>query len=1561
MRCALGCLAALLAAACGPPAPETSKPSGPADVQLAPPPPFKPGIPEAWRTDDAEVRITAIRSVEDAIEVDLTAPAEAKLPAGKGGFNLVLPDQGHFDVTVQTYAVGGNVIQNLSREDGPTTDSSSPPIPANSVRVTQEGTIRNWAIHRLELQQTFWRAALDAWKESDQEMRATVRIALSQPAQDDPDEEGDGEATDDDATTAAETAVDAPEPPPRSPPKGKSHGIDRAIELLVANPDDLDRWFVHAPARPKNAAFEPTDPGALVPEATGWARLRVEEGGLYRLSAEALTAAGTIAGPEELSDVRIFRKGKAQPTHIVPQVGGERPQGVYFYGWPSTSEYDAGQVYWLAVVPGAEPVPIVPVSKSLLEGPYRPLNHVTRTARHDADEEIKVKTDNYLSIKELDWVEAELVDGRPVNFTLDLVQPLHGLAPGGSDAQLKLFPEGPPNTWQETGIGLKRGDQTAAAFEVGKDRNLLLHATILPKYLLRSPVSFSLEVDAPTSATAATEDGMGLWLDWFEVRYPSRPSLHQGRLVLNGDSVTTPGLYTYQTQRFLGGGAQRTLALALNANSGEVRRLTRVGENTRLIVDKGWHSELWDLAEALEPRIESLEWHQDILEPAAPNGQPIDYVIVTHHLFTDLLDPILELNRERGLTTRVVDVQWLYDLFSDGMLSPEAIQRYLGYMIHHWETPAPGYVLLVGDANSDFLNETHGDVPNYIPAYPYAYGSDTWASDHWLTCVSGDDDLPDYLIGRFSVNNVDDAREVIRKTVQYATEPLFGRWRGSMAYICDNHIKPSDQFRQTGERLRLEQSPAAFDAIRVYLDLLAMEDNWYIEKRHIDRIWEEEKDWVKVSAAATDAIKATLNSGVAFLEYFGHGSPNLWADERIFFGGDTPNRDAQYLKSEGRYAFISNYTCNSGAIDYPRPPWNLCITEDLMRTPDGGAVAMFVPSGPGTTTEHEKLARQWRRALFGDNLRSVGEAAFQVRSRYALEGYRRNLLYMYILQGDPALELQLTDRWYSLAARPEALEPGFEALTISAEGVVPAAGLAQARLETEAGAVLWDGAPFDYQGGRIQRDLTLDPGLTSDLEPGGRLRVSLYGWNEEAELDFVAAGQVRLVRPELQIAHAQATRLDERRVQFDLRVANVGPVGSGPVRVEVRSLEPGRSPTLSEETLIVGADQSESLQMIDVVESRPDPLYFEALVTPAHPPEQPERPALLRRRFALLPDGDWNGIAPPLCVRSKNTTGSSSRLQLRLLSSGLPASSQTLVSRTADGDVLTTHSVTYESGDGYFVAELDVVPRSRSQILDEGGWIELTRRGNSPPSEVLDKVVVGDLPLEEARLRIVPGTVHHTPQNPTDGQTVFIHFDVENVGTLPSPVCKPILLDGSPDEHGTPLPSQTGLESPEVPSLGPGRRHSVALRWDPIMNAGVQKVWIDLKPSGASQKPYRQEQIAVYSLYAKTKSNLKITRPLWIEQTPEDKLKDRVKLNVEISNQGETNARNVEASFYYGAEKDDENKLDTILLEVVKANQSTVAQLVWKYDREQVLENGRFIKKPTVEVRLKGSKQRTAE
>jgi len=34
---------------------------------------------------------------------------------------------------------------------------------------------------------------------------------------------------------------------------------------------------------------------------------------------------------------------------------------------------------------------------------------------------------------------------------------------------------------------------------------------------------------------------------------------------------------------------------------------------------------------------------------------------------------------------------------------------------------------------------------------------------------------------------------------------------------------------------------------------------------------------------------------VTYLDYYGHGSPNIWADERIWFGGDSPNSDNQRL------------------------------------------------------------------------------------------------------------------------------------------------------------------------------------------------------------------------------------------------------------------------------------------------------------------------------------------------------------------------------------------------------------------------------------------------------------------------------------------------------------------------------------------------------------------------------------------------------------------------------------------------------------------------------------------
>ena len=54
----------------------------------------------------------------------------------------------------------------------------------------------------------------------------------------------------------------------------------------------------------------------------------------------------------------------------------------------------------------------------------------------------------------------------------------------------------------------------------------------------------------------------------------------------------------------------------------------------------------------------------------------------------------------------VVDIDDIYNEFSDGLFNPFAIQKFLRYAYNNWQQPTPTYVLLVGDAHYDYKRAT---------------------------------------------------------------------------------------------------------------------------------------------------------------------------------------------------------------------------------------------------------------------------------------------------------------------------------------------------------------------------------------------------------------------------------------------------------------------------------------------------------------------------------------------------------------------------------------------------------------------------------------------------------------------------------------------------------------------------------------------------------------------------------------------------------------------------------------------------------------------------------------
>lgn len=317
------------------------------------------------------------------------------------------------------------------------------------------------------------------------------------------------------------------------------------------------------------------------------------------------------------------------------------------------------------------------------------------------------------------------------------------------------------------------------------------------------------------------------------------------------------------------------------------------------------------------------------LIPTAPTllrnpANQVDYVVITHPTFTESIEPLVEFRRSQGLTTMVVDIGNIYDEFSDGLFNPLAIQKFLRYAYSNWQQPVPTYVLLVGDAHYDYKNATverYRRDPNFRGAYnlypifvPTFHGwapeSGETAMDQRFVNVSGEDALPDMLIGRLSVQTSEELATMVEKIINYEKNLKTGLWQGTLIQVADDNAdNPGDGlFEVSRDRLIADVIPLGYDTRQIYLRKIRSP-----ERTRLD-------------------IRNALNQGALAIEYTGHGGIQTWADESIFRIEDVVGLRNRYLP------FVITTTCLNGQFDKPQQVGNFCLSEQFLLG-EHGAIA----------------------------------------------------------------------------------------------------------------------------------------------------------------------------------------------------------------------------------------------------------------------------------------------------------------------------------------------------------------------------------------------------------------------------------------------------------------------------------------------------------------------------------------------------------------------------------------------------------------------------------------------
>ncbi|MFP4580681.1 MAG: C25 family cysteine peptidase [Candidatus Sumerlaeia bacterium] len=1316
-------------------------------------------------------------------------------------------------------------------------------------------------------------------------------------------------------------ALAAQDPLPEYPEAAQA--FRRILSFVVVNPEAA-ALYASRSKPPASTAPLDYDWTPRNEDRGRWARFDIDQDGFYRIHTGHLQAMGLDPDSIRGTQVRLFSEGKQVPllTQLPEQALFAEKQLIVFHGKASDSKYTAKRPYYIQVDDKPfENRAKIPMRK--LPEPFPANTPGQRTTidhvRFERDEELLLKTGDFLSIEDYQWVWHDLDPSAALEVPFELHR---HYPPSREDIEVEIafyieqsIPGRPVFPANGEGLQLRVNDGETISLEPFKDESDIIRHFSFPASLLK-PEGNRLLLTFPAGLRPQQINGE-IYLDYFIMTHRRFLAPYDGEL-----TVLTEGKTPWrQTAGFDG---PDPLAFDITQpdqiESYELQAFP-VTPQMPLPIHGFYEARADRKIQLISPlAIPDAPTFTDTQSRDIRNPDlEADYLIIYHDSLKEQALRLADHRTSQGLSVKMVSVDTIYQEFNRGAASPRAIKDFLLHSLRHWKKP-PVYVCLFGDATSDYRNELRFDVDNLVPAYTYETKDEKWASELWYANLLGDDLLPDILMGRLAVRNAEDADEVVRKIVEYDNASPLGPWRNRAVY-CADHTGFSDAM----EKIRTEYRPPSVKAQRIYLEEYPWEDNFYLPREIV------KSKRLMVSTAATLDILDTLNRGAALVLYMGHGSPNIWSNERIWFGGESPNSDNLNLRNEGRLPFVVTFTCNQGAFDYPKPPWHICISEDMMRVKDGGAIALYVPSGPGFTSIHEKVAHPLMQALFRDGVRGLGELIGLSRVYFVLDNLHspqkdpepgqaietsvEEILRMYILLGDPALELEMpaTSMRPKLQIQPQKATAGDGSgrniLQVEADVADIPVGRFVATISSDADFVTTQTQPIAYSGGKIRWNF-IPP---VEWQPGN-YRVQIYYGNDANKKDDTVYGRFELLRPQAAIERitlADAPQKPGDKAEVKILVKNMTPleVRNMPLSIAQWDSYSKTMTALTTKTVSLGPSATEVVSLshpvkypVTVLECRiPDSFRFVG-ETDSRQDLAPVKNLLISLSESIEPDQIY--LVDPLTLLREHPGRNRQSWQAQItLLLGSRAESLNLDATLLhpSGKTAATKRVSIPAGNRIEQKEIVFDVDLRRLPLPPSYRLQLSRKQNQIEKTLLDReFTLGRKMLPD--LRMVTGSFQTIPDKPVEGHTIFFRFLVENRGEAESPPFHINAQSRNEQNNYSMIRSRPLISQWRQAAMYPGEERWVQLRWDNdpwAAVAGDKTLEINLDSMNAISETVESNNKTEHPFHIMSRPDIVIDRDNMVRKvwTKADGTK-MARVEAEIRNDGEADGHNYRVGVY---------------------------------------------------------------
>ena len=343
-----------------------------------------------------------------------------------------------------------------------------------------------------------------------------------------------------------------------------------------------------------------------------------------------------------------------------------------------------------------------------------------------------------------------------------------------------------------------------------------------------------------------------------------------------------------------------------------------------------------------------------------------------------------------NFTSKVVDIDELYDQFSYGIIQhPGAIRDFIRFAYRQF-TARPQYVLIIGRGVTSIeykQNENNPDMKKIemVPTFGWP------ASDVQLACEPGTF-VPLIPIGRVSAINGTEIRNYLNKVKEYdlvqATTSCSiadREWMKRVLHVVGGADASEDT--DFGNYLNSYATILKDTSFGAYVETFRKTSSAAVEQ------------------ASGERIQQLINEGVGFIGYFGHSSANTLA-----FNLTSPD----IFNNQGKYPFFNISGCSAGnffTFDPLRATGGLSISEKYVLADRRGSIGFLgsthlgIP--PFLNFYNLQLYDAIGKSMYG---KSIGQQVQRVLQNLGsnpsgLDFYTRIHLEEINLHGDPAIKI----------------------------------------------------------------------------------------------------------------------------------------------------------------------------------------------------------------------------------------------------------------------------------------------------------------------------------------------------------------------------------------------------------------------------------------------------------------------------------------------------------------------------------------------------------------------------